>query len=418
VIRNLQGTLPKMTDEHFTQTSLTSIAVAKVVKEKADLDEMRLIEDVNAVIQSSKSSSEEWELATFLLERLLSGSAYTISNHSNFSEILLKNLEQLKMLGKGGFGTVHKARWLGFDVAKKAFHGHRLEEMDRISTSFLQEVSILDGLHHPNIVSLLWYGTSKPKCYIIMELMDGDLQALMQRRMESGDNCGSPFNISEALDIMLQVGEGMLFLHERRIVHRDLKSHNILVKCVEAREVNAVLWHVKVADFGMSKTKEYSMTYSDQTQNQGTPKWMAPEMIRTGDNGESFWKQKLRFPFKCDIYSFGMVCYEILTGHVPFPNLSPADVKRMVLLGERPELPNECPPRLRTLIEACWSSEPSLRPHFGHICSEIRQMKCEHLMKCECLFVLNLKSIACLFPWSNDMDKYLVYLLHLVLAVG
>jgi serine/threonine protein kinase len=73
------------------------------------------------------------------------------------------------MLGTVSFGTVHKALWLGFDVAKKAFHGYRVEGMDRICTLFLQEVSVLDGLHHRNIVSLLSYGTSKPKCYIIME---------------------------------------------------------------------------------------------------------------------------------------------------------------------------------------------------------------------------------------------------------
>ena len=133
----------------------------------------------------------------FLLKRLLSGPAYTISNYSNFSEIVLKNLDQLKMMGTVDFGTLHIALWLGFDVAKKAFHGHWIEGMDCINTLFLQEVFALNGLHHPIIVLLLWYGTFKPKYYIIME----------------------------------------------------------------------------------SKTKKYSITYSDQIQNQGIPRWMALEMV-------------------------------------------------------------------------------------------------------------------------------------------
>lgn len=94
--------------------------------------------------------------------------------------------------------------------------------------------------------------------------------------------CGTydhPFSISEAVHIMLQVAEGMLFLHEKQIVHRDLKSHNILVKCIKARSGVKFL-QAKVADFGLSRTKEKSMTYTNQTQNQGTTRWMAPEMFK------------------------------------------------------------------------------------------------------------------------------------------
>ena len=141
---------------------------------------------------------------------------------------------------------------------------------------------------------------------IIMELMDGDLQTLIldNLRKRKGRFSSSLFTISEALDIMLQVAEGMYFLYKKKIVHRDLKARNILYKHVKAREVNVMYLHAKVADFGLSKTKEKSMTYSHQTTNQGTSRWMAPEMIRIGsDDGEvSQGEGQLNFPHKTDIY--------------------------------------------------------------------------------------------------------------------
>lgn len=107
-----------------------------------------------------------------------------------------------------------------------------------------------------------------------------DLFSFMQERLEEHGTGDPPFSILEAIHIMLQVAEGMFFLHEKNIVHRDLKSRNILVKQMKARRVGVKYVQAKVADFGLSRTKERSMTYSNQTQNQGTTRWMAPEMIK------------------------------------------------------------------------------------------------------------------------------------------
>lgn len=211
---------------------------ARIVEEKAELDEMRLIEDVNAMIRSSKLGSDGLKLATFLLERLRSPSehprpARQVSNQSNiYPGTLFENLEELKILGKGAFGTV-QAMWLGVEVAEKFVHG------EGMSYHFWEEVAILDKLCHPYIVSLLGYTTTDlRKSYMIMELMDGDLHSLMEERLEQGGV--SPFTISGTLDILLQVAEGMLFFYENKIVHRDLKSHNILYKCVKTRDVNVM----------------------------------------------------------------------------------------------------------------------------------------------------------------------------------
>ncbi|KAG0553638.1 hypothetical protein KC19_12G027200 [Ceratodon purpureus] len=277
------------------------------------------------------------------------------------------------MLGHGSFGTVHKVRWLGVEVAMKTFQGSSTQD-------FLREVSILEGLRHPYILSLLWYKTDARKCQIIMELMDGDLYSLMQERMEECGNGGPPFSISEATHMMLQVAEGMLFLHEKKIVHRDLKSQNILVKRMKYKEVGFEHVHVKVADFGLSKTKARSTTYSNQTLNQGTTRWMAPELIRMSSAMDDL---AVKHPFKVDAFSFGMVCFEILTGEVPFSGLRSYEIIQTVLRGGRPQLPDQIPDRLRYLIEACWSSEPSKRPRFDDICAELRHLSCAHFMTAE-----------------------------------
>lgn len=84
-------------------------------------------------------------------------------------------MKQVKKLGSGSFGIVHEVKWLGTEVARKTFHGLQ-------TSDFEQEVSVLEGLCHPNIVSLRWYMRDERKCYMIMELMDGDLFSLMQEQ--------------------------------------------------------------------------------------------------------------------------------------------------------------------------------------------------------------------------------------------
>jgi hypothetical protein len=363
-------------------------AEADIVEEKSHLDQLRLYEDARALLtQSRKPGIADEQQVTFLLERLrgrglhLSADSSESNHSSRLDRISMSSLKKVQVLGTGSFGDVHKANWLGIEVARKTFHGPSAADFER-------EVEILEGLRHRNIVSLLWHTRDERKCYTIMELMDGDLYSLIQERLEECGSNGPPFSMSEAVHIMLQVAEGMLFLHEKRIVHRDLKSRNILIKHMKAREVGIKYVHAKVADFGLSRTKEKSMTYSNQTLNQGTTRWMAPEMIKNGnedDEVEVEGEEVLKYPFKVDVYSFGMVCFEILSGDVPFPSLTPKEVKRIVLGGERPQLPDVCPERLRCLIGACWRPEPNERPRFDDICAELRDLTWARFMTCNCL---------------------------------
>jgi hypothetical protein len=276
-------------------------------------------------------------------------------------------------IGEGGSATVRKVTWLGNDFAEKCFHGPENETMRK-------EASLLAGLSHPNILPLFCCATRDRSCSLVMELMDRDLHQLMEELVNNESQVApfAPFELPEAVDIMLQVAEGMNYLHQNRVVHRDLKSKNILVKYNERdRHVYA-----KVADFGLSKTKELSCTYSNLTMDLGTTRWMAPELFGDSEDhnfGPSLSSESnlsLKYHFKVDVYSFGMVCYEILTGCVPFFNIKAMDLRKKIKDGLRPDMPEQCPEQLSTLVQFCYHPDPKARPSFADICVELRHIMC------------------------------------------
>ena len=336
------------------------------VQAKASVDRGILVKRLEKVIHDSNNpKNEQCCLATYVLQRLEFQQAQAESRHW---EVEYGSLQRKETLGKGTMGTsVQKTTWLGAEMAAKTFFGEELYPI------FLHEVSILQRLSHSNIVPLICYATNKRENSIVMELMDTDLHFLIQERFQSGSSCKVPFTLEESVDIMLQVAEAMKHIHEKRILHRDLKSHNILVKYVKGKGVV----HVKVADFGISKEQEYSRTFSCQSLNKGSTRWMAPEMITVPGQAQSISgsEEVLKYPFKSDIYSFGMLCYEILTGNEPFWEIgSLSQVKSKVLRGVHPQLPDMCPGELKTLIVRCWEFEASARPSFAEICKELQYL--------------------------------------------
>ncbi len=152
---------------------------------------------------------------------------------------------------------------------------------------------------------------------------------------------------------MLQVARGLKYLHSRRVAHRDLKSLNVLVKPLtgapELKYDDGYL-NAKLADFGLSKTKNSSTRVSHQTLNISTRKWMAPEVLQIAKNeidSAAVQLPLIAHPFKADLYSFALVCYEMLTWEQPFEGEKMGDLfKRITVDRLRPELPDECPSRL------------------------------------------------------------------------
>ncbi|GAB4856402.1 copper transport protein ctr1 [Ancistrocladus abbreviatus] len=250
-------------------------------------------------------------------------------------------------IGAGSFGTVHRAEWHGSEVAVKIlmeqdFHAERCKE-------FLREIAIMKRLRHPNIVLFMGAVTQPPNLSIVTEyLAKGCLYRLLHK---SGER--ERLDERRRLNMAYDVAKGMNYLHKRNppIVHRDLKSPNLLVDRKYA---------VKVCDFGLSRLK--ANTFLSSKSAAGTPEWMAPEVLRDEQSNE-----------KSDVYSFGVILWELATLEPPWNNLNPAQVVAAVgFKGKRLEIPRHVNPDVAAIIEACWANEPGKRPSFAKIMDSLR----------------------------------------------
>jgi serine/threonine protein kinase len=314
----------------------------------------------------------------------------TTRNATAVSRSTVRNAktQKPKVIMRSSSCEVREVKWLGMTVAEKVFNSAEHE-------GFKKEVQISQRLCHPNVTPLFSSTTKKSMCSIFMELMGLDLYQLIQKLKEVDSilqptqSC-TPFTLMEAVDLMLQVGQGVEYLHDQEpiIVHLDLKSSNVLIRSFPPREESERgieaedfkigedfrrYFQVKLTDFGLSEMKANSNCSSDQRYNVGTSRWMPPETVKSKVGGEE--KMGKKAPKKSDVYSFAMVFYEVLTGNLPFHDVSAAEAKQKAKLRDRPVLPEHCSPRLKLLIEQCWSHEPRDRPHFDFICKELRYLK-------------------------------------------
>jgi len=188
-----------------------------------------------------------------------------------------------------------------------------------------------------------------PQCW-------GDLRKLIDLNMQKNHNEGPPFTSAGTTRIMLQIACGMYNLHEHDIVHRDLKTANVLLNTESAEAMEDPNGFVcQVADFECSVGVV------------GTRFWRAPEILQAVKSRNI---QPELFTKSADVYSYGMTCYEIVTGRVPFEDLCAGDYD-VVIRGERPELPSDIEPWMRDLITRCWHPNPLERPTFETIVDTI-----------------------------------------------
>jgi hypothetical protein len=242
-----------------------------------------------------------------------------------------KNLRHLRTIGRGAFGEVAEVEWLGQKVAQKIF-----PYVD--SRTFRVEANILAGACHHNIVQIFGLCTGGRECSILMELMHGDvfraINDVFGRSTSTSYHREQSFELPVAVDIMLQLAEAMQYLHRKKITHRDLKSLDMLIKTAQIPEIaEAGYMDVKVADFGTSKIISATTTISPQTLRIGTPRWMAPEVMSAPEKDSSKMKY---YPFKSDVYSYAMTCYEILSGRQPFEEIPMRELSQKVRAGLRP----------------------------------------------------------------------------------
>eukprot|EP00192_Tetraselmis_astigmatica_P009836 CAMPEP_0117696656 /NCGR_PEP_ID=MMETSP0804-20121206/28794_1 /TAXON_ID=1074897 /ORGANISM="Tetraselmis astigmatica, Strain CCMP880" /LENGTH=827 /DNA_ID=CAMNT_0005510819 /DNA_START=522 /DNA_END=3005 /DNA_ORIENTATION=+ len=270
----------------------------------------------------------------------------------NFSEITL-----ISRVGQGSFGEVWHGRWNGTDVAVKRVWGlmESIEEAVNAARDFDREISLLSRIRHPNVVMFLGACSVAPDVALVMEYCPrGTLYRLLHRTT-------TPLPLPLRVRMATHVARGMLALHSARprVIHRDLKSANLLVSSS---------YEIKVCDFGLSRTMENAAAcLSNRSQSSfGTVEYAAPEVLR----GEPYSE-------KCDIWSFGVVLWELLMRQRPYSNAGHSvSVIAGVSLGRLSLAPlpdGVATPVLQELICQCCQQDPGRRPSFAEILMTMEQ---------------------------------------------
>lgn len=246
-------------------------------------------------------------------------------------------------IASGAFGDLFRGTYCGQDVAIKILRGVQDDSVQ--FQEFLQEVAIMRKVRHRNVVQFIGACTERPNLCIVFEYMRGGSVFDYVRR-------NSPIRITSVLRIAVEVCRGMDYLHKRKIVHRDLKAANLLLD-----EHGTV----KIADFGVARVLDGQGVMTAET---GTYRWMAPEVIEHKPYSE-----------KADVFSFGVVLWELLTGQVPYSDMTPLQAAvGVVQKGLRPPIPSNCPPPLADIMRLCWQRDPVVRPSFEALKSKLEEL--------------------------------------------
>ncbi len=256
--------------------------------------------------------------------------------------------EIVALLGAGGMGEVYRARdsRLKRDVAIKVLPQALSLDTDRLRR-FEQEALATAALNHPNILAVFDIGTSESSPYVVSELLEGET---LRQRLRSG-----PIPVRKALDYALQIAHGLAAAHEKGIIHRDLKPENLFLTN-DGR--------IKILDFGLAKLTQNeptshsslpTVTHGTEAGSvMGTAGYMSPEQVRG-----------IALDTRSDIFSFGAILYEMLSGKRAFHGDTPADTMSAILKEDPPEL-NETnrnvSPALERIVQHCWRR--SLRDAF------------------------------------------------------
>ncbi len=341
----------KMNPEHWQQLDeLFHAALARRPAERAAfLDsacfgEERLRQQVEALLEAHDKAGSFIEAPAMEVEGWLLANDKRESPTTLMIGKTISHYRIIVPLGSGGMGEVYVAQdtRLGRKVALKILPDHFTRDEERLRR-FEQEARAASALNHPNIVTIHEVGQDRSFHFIAEELIEG-----ITLREHSA---GQPLPINEALDIAMQVASALAAAHAKGIVHRDIKPENVMLDRatqVLGRQQN----HIKVLDFGIAKLAELSrseikveattrmLVKTDQGLTIGTAPYMSPEQAR----GESV-------DGRTDIWSLGIVLYEMLTGKQPFLGETSQDVIAAILRDDAPRLPQQFPETLKWIVK-------------------------------------------------------------------
>ncbi|XP_010555207.1 PREDICTED: serine/threonine-protein kinase STY46 [Tarenaya hassleriana] len=252
-------------------------------------------------------------------------------------EINLKHLKFENKIASGSYGDLYKGTYCSQEVAIKVLKPERLDS--ELEKEFAQEVFIMRKVRHKNVVQFIGACTKPPHLCIVTEFMPGGSVYDYLHKQKG------IFKLPALLKVAIDVSKGMNYLHQNNIIHRDLKAANLLM---DENEM------VKVADFGVARVKAQTGVMTAET---GTYRWMAPEVI-----------EHKPYDHKADVFSFGIVIWELLTSKLPYEYLTPLQAAvGVVQKGLRPTIPKNTHPKIGELLERCWQQDPELRPDFSEI---------------------------------------------------
>ncbi|XP_022925883.1 serine/threonine-protein kinase HT1-like [Cucurbita moschata] len=218
----------------------------------------------------------------------------------------------------------------------------------RLEKQFTREVTLLSRLHHPNVLKFVAACRNPPVYCVITEyLSQGSLRAYLLKLERQS------LPLQKLIEFSLDVARGMEYIHSQGIIHRDLKPENVLID---------EDFHLKIADFGIACPEAFFDPLADDP---GTYRWMAPEMIKHKPYGR-----------KVDVYSFGLMLWEMVSGAIPYEDMTPIQAAFAVVNKNlRPVISSDCPLAMRALIEQCWSVQPDKRPDFWQIVKVLEQFE-------------------------------------------
>jgi len=321
----------------------------------------------------SVTKEDRWSLSEAISERR-SPSTMPLTKHENqLAELLLaprgkpfpisvlvgsKDYQVRRRLGNGSqYKEIH---WMGESFVLRHFFGD--------IEALLPDISVLSSLSHPNVLHYMYAFSDEERkeCFLVMELMNKDLSSYIKEICCTRRRI--PFPLIIAIDIMLQIARGMEYLHSRKIYHGNLNPSNIFIRTRSPSSDGYS--HVKVTGFGLSSKNNISkgsITYPCI--------WYAPEVLM---EQEQTVESTNKYSEKADVYSFAMICFELLTGKVPFEDehlQGDKMIRRNIRAGERPLFPCPSPKYLMSLTKRCWQTDPTQRPSFSSICRVLRYIK-------------------------------------------
>ncbi|KAK9867004.1 hypothetical protein WJX84_008904 [Apatococcus fuscideae] len=278
----------------------------------------------------------------------------------NLQQVDANDLDKIRELGRGQFGSVWMAKWLGVEVAVKELLG---QNTPRARAEMYGEAEMLAALRHPCVIAI--YGlvvNQEAPASVIEYVRGGSLKGGLQRLKQHGY---AARRVRAA--IALQAARGMEYLHSRRVVHFDLKCDNLLC---DLRDLHRPV--VKIGDLGLSKKKATTFVSGNM---RGTLPWMAPELFPNASHLEDDQSED-RVTEKVDIFSFGMCMWEIWTlGDQPYPGLPLHEVFAGIMNGSlRPSRPPDCQDDWMEIMMPCWADEPASRPSFTEIAEALDRL--------------------------------------------